>query len=102
VEELQSLLDECRRKNARAGITGILLYQEKIVLPGIEGDRKVVETLYETISEINVISESQKSLLNRIENVHLQIGPWVMRNSSRVSLRRSPGSTISSPEANPI
>jgi len=51
LEELQSLLDECRRKNAAAEITGILLYQNRSFFQVLEGQRSVVDTLYEKISE---------------------------------------------------
>jgi len=67
VEELQSLLDECRRKNARAGITGILLYQKRSFFQVLEGDRKVVETLYETISEDKRHKRVTKVIVESIE-----------------------------------
>jgi hypothetical protein len=49
--ELQSLLDQCRRKNAVAGLTGMLLYQNRSFFQVLEGDRNVVEALYERISK---------------------------------------------------
>src|SRR3569833_2082681 len=47
--ELQALLDECRRNNAKSDITGILLYLNWSFFQVLEGDRNVVEALYEKI-----------------------------------------------------
>jgi hypothetical protein len=47
--ELQTLLDECRRNNAQLDITGILLYLKGSFFQVLEGDRSVLEALYEKI-----------------------------------------------------
>ena len=47
--ELQALLEQARVKNARLGITGILLYREGNFLQLLEGETSVVESLYQTI-----------------------------------------------------
>jgi hypothetical protein len=64
--ELQSLLDECRRKNAVAGITGILLYQNRSFFQVLEGDRNVVEAVYERISEDKRHKRATKIILELI------------------------------------
>ena len=48
--ELQILLDECRRNNSQSDITGILLYLNRTFFQVLEGDRSVVEALYEKIA----------------------------------------------------
>lgn len=48
-EELRALLDVCRANNAKLGITGMLLFRGGSFFQILEGDRAVVETLYEKI-----------------------------------------------------
>lgn len=48
--ELGSLLEECRLKNAKADITGILLYQNGSFFQVLEGDRTAVEALFDKIA----------------------------------------------------
>jgi hypothetical protein len=67
MEELQSLLDECRRKNAHADITGILLYQKRSFFQVLEGSRSVVEALYEKISEDKRHKRVTKVIVEPIE-----------------------------------
>ncbi len=43
------LLLTCRSGNAGRGVTGALLYQESNVMQVLEGDRRVVEALYQVI-----------------------------------------------------
>jgi len=50
LEEIDALLEECRRKNAADGITGMLLYQAGSFFQVLEGDRAVVEALFEKIA----------------------------------------------------
>jgi len=47
---LESLLEECRRKNGEAGISGILLYRDGSFFQVLEGERGVVQALYNKIS----------------------------------------------------
>lgn len=46
---LQELLEQSREKNARLGITGLLLYKEGSFMQIIEGQREHVEDLYDSI-----------------------------------------------------
>jgi uncharacterized Fe-S cluster-containing MiaB family protein len=48
--ELQTLLDECRRSNAKSDITGMLLYLNGSFFQVLEGGRNVVEALYKKIA----------------------------------------------------
>lgn len=50
-EELLLLLEEAREKNLRLGITGMLLYKEGNFMQMLEGDRKAVLELYDTIKK---------------------------------------------------
>lgn len=48
-EDLISLLDQSREKNARLSITGLLVYHKKEFMQLLEGDKAEIFTLYETI-----------------------------------------------------
>lgn len=48
--DLLDLLARSRAKNARLGVTGILLYRQGTFLQVLEGDRSQVEELYATIT----------------------------------------------------
>ncbi|UOQ72706.1 BLUF domain-containing protein [Hymenobacter cellulosilyticus] len=49
-QDLQELLAQCRRDNARHNVTGILFYSHGNIAQLIEGDPAVIEPLYEKIS----------------------------------------------------
>lgn len=49
-EDLLQLLDQARTKNARLGLTGMLLYTENNFFQVLEGDPVVVDELFQTIS----------------------------------------------------
>jgi hypothetical protein len=74
--ELQSLLDECRRKNAVAGITGILLYHNGSFFQVLEGDRNVVEALFEKITKDKRHYRTTKIILEPI--AERTFGEWTM------------------------
>ena len=48
-EELTGMLDQAREKNARLGITGMLLYKDKSFLQVLEGEPDAVHELYQRI-----------------------------------------------------
>ena len=50
--DLESLLAECREKNSRADLTGMLLYSDGTFFQVLEGDRQVVEGLLERLTKI--------------------------------------------------
>ena len=50
-QELQELLDQCRRDNARHQVTGILFYSHGNIAQLIEGEPEVLETLFERIKQ---------------------------------------------------
>lgn len=59
--ELPELLEECRTNNAKCDITGILLYHNQSFFQVLEGDRSVVEALFEKVA-----SDSRHTRVTRI------------------------------------
>jgi hypothetical protein len=49
-QDLQELLDQCRRDNAAHHVTGVLFYSHGNIAQLIEGDEDVLEPLFEKIS----------------------------------------------------
>ena len=50
VAELESLLEECRQNNGKADITGMLLYKDGSFFQVLEGDRDVIDALFDKIA----------------------------------------------------
>jgi hypothetical protein len=50
-QDLQEMLDQCRRDNARLGVTGVLFYSHGNIAQLLEGEPAVLEPLYEKISQ---------------------------------------------------
>ncbi|MFD1875205.1 BLUF domain-containing protein [Hymenobacter bucti] len=59
-KDLQELLAQCRRDNARHNITGILFYSHGRIAQLFEGESKVVEPLFARISRDGRHSHVQK------------------------------------------
>lgn len=49
-QDLQALLDQCRRDNAARNVTGVLFYSHGNIAQLIEGDAEVLEPLFDIIS----------------------------------------------------
>jgi hypothetical protein len=49
-EQLAGLLDGARTHNEAAGITGLLIYHEREFMQLLEGERSVIEALYDKIA----------------------------------------------------
>jgi hypothetical protein len=49
-QDLQELLDQCRRDNALHNVTGVLFYSHGNIAQLIEGDPTIIEPLFEKIS----------------------------------------------------
>ena len=73
---LQALLDECRAKNAAAGVTGMLLYQKGSFFQILEGERSVVDALYDKISTDKRHRRITKVLVEPI--TERAFGQWTM------------------------
>lgn len=50
-EEIQKILDSCRKNNSGLGITGVLLYSNAQFVQYIEGDYKTLIALYDKIKK---------------------------------------------------
>jgi len=50
-EDLQELLAQCRRDNARHDVTGVLFYSHGNIAQLIEGEAEVIHPLYEKIAQ---------------------------------------------------
>ena len=61
-QDLQELLAQCRRDNARQNITGILFYSHGNIAQLIEGEPDVIEPLYEKIARDGRHSHVRKLL----------------------------------------
>ena len=48
--DLSQLLDECRERNANVEVTGMLLFREQTFFQILEGDRAVVDALFEKLA----------------------------------------------------
>ncbi len=65
--DLATLLAECREKNSKAGLTGMLLYSERTFFQVLERDRPVVEALLEKLTLDKRHARVTKILLEPIE-----------------------------------
>jgi len=74
--ELNILLDECREQNAKAEVTGMLLYFERTFFQVLEGDRTVVEALFEKIGKDKRHDRVAKIILEPIEE--RDFAAWTM------------------------
>ncbi|MBZ0279572.1 MAG: BLUF domain-containing protein [Anaerolineae bacterium] len=50
-DELRALLEVCRDKNQKIDVTGMLLYRDRFFIQALEGENKVVETLFDKIRQ---------------------------------------------------
>lgn len=49
-QDLQALLDQCRRDNAARNVTGVLFYSHGNIAQLIEGEKDVLDSLFDIIS----------------------------------------------------
>jgi len=74
--DLNSLLAQARAANAKLGVTGILLFHKGSFFQVLEGDREIVEVLYESISSDNRHTRITKILQEPIS--HRNFEDWTM------------------------
>lgn len=77
--ELTALLSECREKNSKVGLTGMLLYADATFFQVLEGDRPAVEALFEKLSRDKRHERVTKIVLEPIEE--RSFGEWTMGHS---------------------
>ncbi len=89
--DLATLLAECREKNAKAGLTGMLLYSDRTFFQVLEGDRPVVEALLERLTLDKRHERVTKIILEPIEE--RSFAQWTMGHSkiTRKELADIPG-----------
>ena len=75
-QDLQHLLDQCRRDNERNGITGILFYSHGNIAQLFEGEESVADSLFERIAVDGRHSHVQKLIDRPIG--HRSFSGWHM------------------------
>jgi Sensors of blue-light using FAD len=75
-EDLLALLGQCRPKNQRLGVTGLLVHKAGHFLQILEGERSVVEPLMATIGADP--RHTEVSVLVRDEGAPRRFGQWAM------------------------
>jgi Sensors of blue-light using FAD len=90
-EELLSILKKSRENNTRVGVTGLLLYKEGNIMQLLEGEKTVVDRIFNRVSEddrhFNVIT------LFRGEVPEREFPDWSMGFHDLMSdhVRQTPG-----------
>ncbi len=74
--DLNALLDECRINNAKLKVTGMLLFRDGSFFQVLEGDRVVVETLFERIERDKRHERMTKIIQEPIDE--RAFGEWTM------------------------
>jgi Sensors of blue-light using FAD len=74
--ELEVLLSECRRSNAKADVTGILLYQNGSFFQVLEGEGEKVEALFSRISSDKRHHQTKKIIFECIPTRYF--AAWTM------------------------
>lgn len=89
--DLLAVLDQSRRNNAKLEVTGILLYQDGSFFQVLEGDRAVVEPLFDKIATDRRHDRVTKIILEPIEQ--RAFGDWTMGypHVTRKELAEIPG-----------
>ena len=89
--ELEQLLEVCRRNNGKAGVTGMLLYQDPWFFQILEGAPAALEVLYDKIGLDKRHKRIMKIIQEPIEA--RDFGEWTMGRAdlSLQDLKRIPG-----------
>ena len=89
--DLAALLAECRERNSKAGLTGMLLYRDRTFFQVLEGDRQVVEALFEKLALDKRHTRITKIIQEPIEE--RSFAEWTMGYSkiTRKELAEIPG-----------
>jgi hypothetical protein len=82
-EEVDSLLNQCRKNNPESGITGVLCFSGTYYLQVLEGGRRAVNDLYNHI--VRDGRHSDVTILHYEEVTQRLYGSWTM---GRVNLER--------------
>ena len=75
-EELQELLAKARENNNKLDVSGMLLFHEGSFIQALEGEKSVVERLYEKIGQDKRHSETRVLFRGEIDERHFET--WSM------------------------
>lgn len=75
-EQLDQLLEKARSNNAKLGVTGILLYESRSFFQVLEGQRTVIEALFEKIAADKRHLRATKIVFEPIQE--RTFGEWTM------------------------
>ena len=75
-EELQELLAKARENNNKLDVSGMLLFHEGSFIQALEGEKSVVERLYEKIGQDKRHTETRVLFRGEIEERHFET--WSM------------------------
>lgn len=75
-DELETILEQSRQNNARADITGVLLYHDGSFFQVLEGDRTAVAALFQKIAKDDRHTKVTKIVVEPIEE--RSFGEWSM------------------------
>ena len=101
--ELKDILEVSRRNNKYKRITGMLLYRDGFFLQALEGEKAIVDALYDKIAQ----DPRHRSVLKVYEDVvdHRTFGDWSMgfNKLDDETIAGVPGFTyyLDKPQANP-
>lgn len=90
-KELEEILEQSRANNAKAGLTGMLLYEDGAFFQVLEGEAEAVETLYGKIEQDERHTRVMKLIAEPIEE--REFGEWTMGypKVTRQDLQEIPG-----------
>lgn len=74
--DLSKLLDDCREKNAKVEVTGMLLFRDNTFFQILEGDRTVIDAIFEKLTIDNRHTRVTKIIVEPIEE--RSFAEWTM------------------------
>ena len=85
-EEIEKILDSCKKNNPPLNITGVLLYSETKFIQLVEGDAKVIMGLYDKIKKDNRHSNAMMISYNPITEKSFPSWHMAKRNITNTDL----------------
>ena len=85
-EEIEKILESCKKNNAPLDITGVLLYSETKFIQLVEGDAKVILGLYDKIKKDNRHSNPMMISYNAIAAKSFPAWHMAKRDISKTDL----------------
>lgn len=85
-EEIEKILDSCKKNNPPLNITGVLLYSETKFIQLVEGDAKVIMGLYDKIKKDSRHSNAMMISYNPISEKSFPSWHMAKRNITNTDL----------------